>query len=77
MSFKKKHLIGRFPVVLCGKPAFLVPTDVSIDKLHSPKNVEETQGVLKICNEYKIPVWTFSRGKNLGYYLKFRSPSDS
>lgn len=32
-----------------------------------PKNVEELRRVLKISNEYSIPVWTFSRGKNLGY----------
>ncbi|CZR63014.1 related to 4-cresol dehydrogenase flavoprotein subunit [Phialocephala subalpina] len=32
-----------------------------------PKTIEETQGVLRVANEYKIPVWTFSRGKNLGY----------
>ncbi|KAH9903843.1 glycolate oxidase [Xylariomycetidae sp. FL2044] len=32
-----------------------------------PSSVEQIQAVLKIMNEYKIPVWTFSRGKNLGY----------
>ncbi|KAJ4370468.1 hypothetical protein N0V83_004986 [Neocucurbitaria cava] len=32
-----------------------------------PKNVEELKEVLKISNEFSIPVWTFSRGKNLGY----------
>ncbi|KAF2702919.1 vanillyl alcohol oxidase [Pleomassaria siparia CBS 279.74] len=32
-----------------------------------PKNIEELRRVLKISNEYNIPVWTFSRGKNLGY----------
>ncbi|CAO2649068.1 Nn.00g100170.m01.CDS01 [Neocucurbitaria sp. VM-36] len=32
-----------------------------------PKNLEELRGVLKISNEFSIPVWTFSRGKNLGY----------
>ncbi|PVH76549.1 vanillyl alcohol oxidase [Cadophora sp. DSE1049] len=32
-----------------------------------PATVAEAQGVLKIANEFKIPVWTFSRGKNLGY----------
>jgi hypothetical protein len=31
-----------------------------------PKNVEELREVLKISNENGIPVWTFSRGKNLG-----------
>ncbi|KAJ4344464.1 uncharacterized protein N0V89_012206 [Didymosphaeria variabile] len=32
-----------------------------------PRNVEELRRVLAISNEYSIPVWTFSRGKNLGY----------
>ncbi len=32
-----------------------------------PKSVEQIQAILKICNKYKIPVWTFSTGKNLGY----------
>ncbi|KAH9215938.1 glycolate oxidase [Leptodontidium sp. 2 PMI_412] len=32
-----------------------------------PATVSELQSVLKIANEFKIPVWTFSRGKNLGY----------
>lgn len=32
-----------------------------------PTTVEEIQAILKIANEYKIPLWTVSRGKNLGY----------
>ncbi|KAI1334631.1 vanillyl alcohol oxidase [Xylariaceae sp. FL0016] len=32
-----------------------------------PSSVSEIQEVLKVANEYLIPVWTFSRGKNLGY----------
>ncbi|KAI1384334.1 putative vanilly-alcohol oxidase [Hypoxylon trugodes] len=32
-----------------------------------PSSVPELQAVLKVVNKYKIPVWTFSRGKNLGY----------
>jgi hypothetical protein len=31
-----------------------------------PKDTEELKQVLKISNEFGIPVWTFSRGKNLG-----------
>ncbi len=30
-------------------------------------SVEQVQGVVKICNEYKIPVWTISTGNNFGY----------
>lgn len=29
--------------------------------------VEQIQAILKICNQYKIPIWTISTGKNLGY----------
>ncbi len=32
-----------------------------------PVTVEHIQAVLKLCNEHKVPVWTVSRGKNLGY----------
>ncbi|KAJ3571026.1 hypothetical protein NPX13_g5522 [Xylaria arbuscula] len=32
-----------------------------------PSSVEELQRFLKVANEYSIAVWTFSRGKNLGY----------
>jgi hypothetical protein len=31
-----------------------------------PCNVEELRDILKISNEFGIPVWAFSRGKNLG-----------
>lgn len=31
-----------------------------------PKNLEEVRRILAISNEYAIPLWTFSRGKNLG-----------
>ena len=38
----------------------------------SPSSVEALQGVLKVANQYGIPVWTFSRGKNIGQvYLVF------
>src|SRR5690606_37589612 len=29
--------------------------------------VEQIQGVVKICNEHSIPVWTISTGRNFGY----------
>ncbi|KIX10676.1 uncharacterized protein Z518_01760 [Rhinocladiella mackenziei CBS 650.93] len=32
-----------------------------------PCSTEELRGVLTIANKFGIPVWTFSRGKNLGY----------
>jgi 4-cresol dehydrogenase (hydroxylating) len=30
-------------------------------------SLEQVQAVVKICNEYKIPVWTISTGRNFGY----------
>jgi 4-cresol dehydrogenase (hydroxylating) flavoprotein subunit len=32
-----------------------------------PQSVAEIQAIVKIANEHKIPLWTVSRGKNLGY----------
>src|SRR5690554_5759072 len=29
--------------------------------------VEQVQGVVAICNKYKIPVWSISTGRNYGY----------
>jgi 4-cresol dehydrogenase (hydroxylating) len=34
-----------------------------------PGNVLEVQGVLRIANQYKLPLWTVSRGRNLGSVL--------
>ena len=36
-----------------------------------PATVEEIQGIMEIANEHKIPLWVFSRGKNLGW-VNFR-----
>jgi FAD/FMN-containing dehydrogenase len=33
----------------------------------APDGVEQVQAVVKIANTYKIPLWTISTGKNLGY----------
>jgi len=33
----------------------------------APGGVEQVQAVVKIANQYKIPLWTISTGKNLGY----------
>jgi FAD/FMN-containing dehydrogenase len=33
----------------------------------APDGVEQVQAVVKIANAYKIPLWTISTGKNLGY----------
>jgi hypothetical protein len=34
-----------------------------------PKTVEEVQEIVKLANKHKVPLWTVSRGKNLGYVL--------
>ncbi len=33
----------------------------------APQTVEEIQAIVKIANQYKLPLWTVARGKNLGY----------
>ena len=33
----------------------------------APTSVEEVQAALRIANQYRLPVWPISRGKNLGY----------
>jgi 4-cresol dehydrogenase (hydroxylating) len=33
----------------------------------APASVEEIQTILKIANQYKIPLWTISVGRNFGY----------
>ena len=35
-----------------------------------PAPVEEVQHVLKAANEHRVPLWTVSRGKNLGYVIR-------
>lgn len=43
------------------------------DSEHAPSavilatSVEQIQKILAICNRYKVPVWTISTGKNIGY----------
>ncbi|MXP26612.1 FAD-binding protein [Altererythrobacter indicus] len=33
----------------------------------APTTVDEVQAVMRIANQYRIPIWPISRGKNLGY----------
>jgi (+)-pinoresinol hydroxylase len=33
----------------------------------APSNTEEVQAIVRIANKYKIPLWTISTGRNLGY----------
>ncbi|OJJ80657.1 FAD-binding oxidoreductase, partial [Aspergillus glaucus CBS 516.65] len=32
-----------------------------------PSKVEQVRQIVKLANVYKVPLWTVSRGKNLGY----------
>ncbi|KAL4751357.1 hypothetical protein BDW72DRAFT_212813 [Aspergillus terricola var. indicus] len=48
----------------------------SFSTLHQPSgavrpgDVEDVQELLKLANRHKVPLWTVSRGKNLGYILE-------
>lgn len=48
----------------------MIPED---EALHQPSGVliattvEQIQGIVAICNRYKIPIWTISTGRNFGY----------
>ena len=33
----------------------------------APRNVPEVQAIVRLCNEYEIPLWPFSIGRNVGY----------
>jgi len=33
----------------------------------APANVEQVQAIVRIANQYKVPLWPISRGKNFGY----------
>ena len=32
-----------------------------------PRDVPEVQEIMRLCNEFEIPVWPFSIGRNVGY----------
>ncbi|KAK2601419.1 hypothetical protein N8I77_010869 [Diaporthe amygdali] len=71
-----KNVVGTAEVVTGdGLVEYVDPYELNEDgperKLPSaavrPQSNEELRGVLKIANKYSIPLWTFSRGKNLSY----------
>ena len=33
----------------------------------SPRNVPDVQAIMRLCNEFEIPVWPFSIGRNVAY----------
>ncbi|TGO32976.1 hypothetical protein BHYA_0275g00020 [Botrytis hyacinthi] len=46
---------------LFDKDYFIVPATIAT------RNVEEVQAIVRLCNEYEIPLWPFSIGRNIGY----------
>ncbi len=48
-------------------PFYGEPDELVASAAVAPDNVEEVQKVVKIANKYKIPLYTISTGKNLGY----------
>lgn len=54
-------------------PESLVTSRGSDSDVCSPKSTEELRGILAVANKYSIPLWTFSRGKNLRW-VQFNSP---
>lgn len=74
---KLKDAIGKEKVVI-GKELkinYIDPFSMNADEQEKrgsacalrPTTVEEIQKILAIANQYKIPLWTVSRGRNLGY----------
>lgn len=50
------------------KVMMAVPTeDHTPSAVVTATTVEQVQEVVKICNEFKVPVWTISTGRNFGY----------
>lgn len=33
----------------------------------SPRGVQDVQAVVRLCNEFEVPLWPFSVGRNVGY----------
>jgi 4-cresol dehydrogenase (hydroxylating) len=72
---KFRALLGEENVL--SKPEQMAPYNkimMSADNAdHAPSavltatTVEQVQGIVKICNEFKIPIWTISTGRNFGY----------
>ena len=57
-----EHLTPYTKVMMAVETAQHVPSAVVM-----ATSVEQVQSVVKICNEYRIPVWTISTGRNFGY----------
>lgn len=47
--------------------SFAFPTDHDPSGAVRPKSVEELCAIVRLANQFSVPLWTVSRGKNLGY----------
>ncbi|PSK60794.1 Protein bfr2 [Elsinoe australis] len=47
--------------ITTGKDYFVASASIA------PRNVGEVQAIVRLANEYEIPLWPFSIGRNLGY----------
>jgi 4-cresol dehydrogenase (hydroxylating) flavoprotein subunit len=49
---------------------YTIPNDPERHKAHAavaPASTEHVQEIVKVANEFRVPVWTVSRGKNFAY----------
>ncbi|KAH8886543.1 FAD-linked oxidase-like protein [Thozetella sp. PMI_491] len=46
---------------IVGKEYFITSATIS------PRDVAEVQAIVRLCNEFEIPLWPFSIGRNVGY----------
>ncbi|KAL9562771.1 hypothetical protein ACKAV7_012957 [Fusarium commune] len=61
-------LIGPHQQQSYGDPYAIVSQDQHIPSgAVRPASVEEVQQVLRLANRFSVPLWTLSRGRNLGY----------
>ena len=41
--------------------------DLTASAAVAPTSTKQVQAIMKVCNEYRVPIFAFSTGKNLGY----------
>lgn len=49
-------------IMMAGDDADYIPSAALL-----PTTTEHVQEIVRTCNQYKVPIWTISTGKNLGY----------
>ena len=48
-------------------PQYGLDTDSYASGAIAPETTEQVQAIMRVCNDYRIPIFAFSTGKNLGY----------